>query len=96
MPAIEPQAFFGYEPRMLRKLRLRVSCRPAVRLYCWARGIIIRGATVHLAALPWMADWLATSPLWLELAGFSGQLPALFLSRIAGALLGVAVARWPL
>jgi hypothetical protein len=68
----------------------------AFRPYFWARRLVVLGSRVHVAAVPWMADWLTTSPLWLELVGFSGQLPALLLSRVAGALLGVAVARWPL
>jgi MFS family permease len=57
------------------------------RLYLAGQGISIIGTWMQQVAMAWLVFQLTGSPLWLGLVGFAGQIPALFLTPLAGSLI---------
>jgi MFS family permease len=57
------------------------------RLYLAGQGVSIIGTWTQQVAMAWLVYQLTGSPLWLGVVGFAGQIPALFLTPLAGALI---------
>ncbi len=57
------------------------------RLYILGQGTSIIGTWMQQVATAWLVYELTRSPLWLGLVGFAGQIPALFLTPLAGAVI---------
>ncbi|HZY86895.1 MAG TPA: MFS transporter, partial [Gemmataceae bacterium] len=57
------------------------------RLYLAGQGVSIIGTWTQQVAMAWLAYQLTGSPLWLGVVGFAGQIPALFLTPLAGSLI---------
>jgi MFS family permease len=57
------------------------------RLYIVGQGVSIIGTWMQQVAMAWLVYQLTGSPLWLGLAAFSGQIPVLFLTPLAGSLI---------
>ncbi len=71
---------------MLRLPPLRALAYRNFRLYFFGQGISVLGTWMQQVAVGWMVFCLTGSPLWLGLVGFAGQIPALFISPFAGAM----------
>jgi MFS family permease len=72
---------------MLRLLPLRALAYRNFRLYFFGQGVSVLGTWMQQVAVAWTVYCLTQSPLWLGLVGFSGQIPSLFISPLAGALI---------
>jgi MFS family permease len=57
------------------------------RLYLAGQGVSIIGTWTQQVAMAWLVYRLTGSPLWLGAVGFAGQIPALFLTPLAGSLI---------
>jgi MFS family permease len=57
------------------------------RLYLAGQGVSIIGTWTQQVAMAWLVYQLTGSPLWLGAVGFAGQIPALFLTPLAGSLI---------
>ena len=57
------------------------------RLYLAGQGVSIIGTWTQQVAMAWLVYQLTGSPLWLGVVGFAGQIPALFLTPLAGSLI---------
>ena len=57
------------------------------RLYILGQGVSIIGSWMQQVAMAWLVYQLTGSALWLGLVGFAGQIPALFLTPLAGCLI---------
>ncbi len=57
------------------------------RLYLAGQGVSIIGTWTQQVAMAWLVYRLTGSPLWLGVVGFAGQIPALFLTPLAGSLI---------
>jgi MFS family permease len=58
------------------------------RLYIFGQGVSIIGSWMQQVAMAWLVYQLtAGSPQWLGLVCFAGQIPALFLTPLAGCLI---------
>ncbi len=57
------------------------------RLYIAGQGVSIIGTWMQQVAMAWLVFQLTGSPLWLGVAMFAGQIPALFLTPLAGGLI---------
>jgi MFS family permease len=71
---------------MLRRLPFRALAYRNFRLYFFGQGVSVLGTWMQQVAVAWTVYCLTASPVWLGLVGFAGQIPALFLSPVAGAL----------
>src|SRR5260370_26005024 len=58
------------------------------RLYIAGQGVSIIGTWMQQVAMAWLVFQLTGSPLWLGVAMFAGQIPPLFLTPLAGGLIG--------
>jgi MFS family permease len=56
-------------------------------LYFFGQGISVLGSWMQQVAVAWMVYQLTNSAFWLGLVSFAGQIPALFLSPLAGAMI---------
>jgi MFS family permease len=57
------------------------------RLYLVGQGVSVVGSWMQQVAMAWLMYQLTASPLWLGLLGFTGQIPSLFLTPLAGGLI---------
>jgi MFS family permease len=57
------------------------------RFYIFGQGISIIGSWMQQVAVAWLMYQITGSPLWLGIVGFAGQIPALFLTPLAGCLI---------
>ena len=57
------------------------------RLYLLGQGVSIIGSWMQQIAMAWLVYEITGSPLWLGITGFAGQIPALFLTPLAGCLI---------
>jgi MFS family permease len=57
------------------------------RLYIVGQGISIIGSWMQQVAMAWLVYVLTGSPVWLGVVAFASQIPALFLTPIAGSLI---------
>jgi len=71
---------------MLRLLPLPALAHRNFRLYLFGQGVSVLGTWMQQVAVAWMVYCLTGSSLWLGFVGFAGQIPALFISPVAGAL----------
>jgi MFS family permease len=73
-------------PRRSRSL-FRALAHRNFRLYLAGQGISIIGTWMQQVAMAWLVYQLTGSPIWLGVAGFAGQIPALFLTPLAGSVI---------
>jgi MFS family permease len=57
------------------------------RLYLAGQGVSIIGSWTQQVAMAWLVYQLTGSPLWLGVVALAGQIPALFLTPLAGSLI---------
>ena len=57
------------------------------RLYLSGQAVSIIGSWTQQVAMAWLVYQLTGSPLWLGMVGFAGQIPALVVTPLAGALI---------
>jgi len=57
------------------------------RLYIVGQGVSIIGSWMQQVAMAWLVWQLTRSPVWLGMVAFAGQIPALFLTPLAGSLI---------
>jgi MFS family permease len=63
---------------------LRAFAHRNFRLYIVGQGTSIVGSWMQLVAMAWLVFHMTASPIWLGVVGFAGQIPALFLTPLAG------------
>ena len=80
-PEATPPAGPAARKSVLRALRHR-----NYRLYFLGQGISLIGTWMQQVALTWLIYLKTDDPFWLGMIGFAGQLPAFFLSPVAGVL----------
>lgn len=68
-------------------LPFRALAHRNFRLYLLGQGVSILGTWMQQVAMAWLVYQLTGSPLWLGVVGFAGQIPALFLTPLAGSLI---------
>lgn len=83
----QPPAPSRYQPRSGRAPLFRALAHRNFRLYLAGQGISIIGTWMQQVAMAWLVYQLGGSPLWLGIVGFAGQIPALFLSPLAGGVI---------
>jgi MFS family permease len=66
---------------------LRALAHRDFRLYLLGQGVSIIGTWTQQVAMAWLVYQLTGSPLWLGVVGFAGQIPALFLTPLAGGII---------
>ena len=71
----------------MSKTPFRALAHRNFRLYILGQGVSIIGSWMQLVAMAWLVYELTGSSLWLGLTGFAGQIPALFLTPLAGCLI---------
>jgi MFS family permease len=84
LPSMPTQNAVGMAPKPWRAFAHR-----NFRLYILGQGVSIIGTWMQQVAMAWLVYQLTGSPLWLGLVGFAGQIPALFLTPLAGCLIDV-------
>jgi MFS family permease len=57
------------------------------RLYLFGQGVSVLGTWMQQVAVAWLVYCLTGSAVWLGLVAFAGQIPCLFVSPFAGALI---------
>jgi MFS family permease len=85
--ALEAEDGSGYEPRGNPAPAFSALAHRNFRLYILGQGVSIIGTWMQQVAMAWLVYELTGSPLWLGLVGFAGQIPALFLTPLAGSLI---------
>ena len=75
------------EPGSSVRTSFRALAHRNFRLYILGQGVSIIGSWMQLVAMAWLVFELTGSPLWLGMTGFAGQIPALFLTPVAGCLI---------
>ncbi len=71
----------------MRAAPFRALAHRNFRLYLTGQGVSIIGTWTQQVAMAWLVYRLTGSPLWLGVVGFAGQIPALFLTPLAGSLI---------
>jgi MFS family permease len=66
---------------------LRALTHRNFRLYLAGQGTSIIGSWMQQVAMAWLTYQLTSSPLWLGMVGLAGQIPALFLTPLAGSVI---------
>jgi MFS family permease len=77
----------GYRPPRRSGRLFRALAHRNFRLYLAGQGISIIGTWMQHVAMAWLVYQLTGSPIWLGIVGFAGQIPALFLTPLAGSLI---------
>ncbi len=74
-------------PARSRAPLFRALAHRNFRLYLLGQGVSIIGTWTQQVAMAWLVYQLTASPLWLGVVGFAGQIPALFLTPLAGGVI---------
>jgi MFS family permease len=72
---------------MLPLLPFRALAHRNFRLYLLGQGVSVVGSWMQQVAMAWLVFAMTGSPVWLGLVGFAGQIPALFLTPLAGCII---------
>src|SRR5262245_9360671 len=74
-------------PRTKAPQPFRALAHPNFRLYLAGQGVSIIGSWMQNVAMAWLVYLLTGSAVWLGVVACAGQIPALFLTPLAGGLI---------
>src|SRR4051812_15082076 len=77
----------GHKPRMSAAPPFRALAHSNFRLYLVGQGVSIIGTWMQQVAMAWLVYQMTGSGVWLGVVACAGQIPSLFLTPLAGALI---------
>src|ERR1700691_2226387 len=80
-------AYLGMSDPMIATMTFRALAHRNFRLYLFGQGVSVLGTWMQQVAVAWLVYCLTGSAVWLGLVAFAGQIPCLFVSPFAGAII---------
>ncbi len=87
VPPLTLPANLGMSGPMLATMPFRALVHRNFRLYLFGQGVSVLGTWMQQVAVAWLVYCLTGSAVWLGIVAFAGQIPCLFVSPFAGALI---------